>query len=55
MSNRRFQTQSPQNPPISTLDEAEVARFDRLAETWWDEFAPLSGLALLDIGCGGGL
>jgi len=87
MSNRRFQPQSPQNPPISTLDEAEVARFDRLAETWWDEFGPmrtlhkfnpvrieyvrdhilrhfqrsgdtltpLSGLDLLDIGCGGGL
>ena len=87
MSNRRFQPKSSQNPFLSTLDEAEVARFDRLAETWWDEFGPmrtlhkfnpvrieyvrdhilrhfqrsgdtltpLSGLDLLDIGCGGGL
>ncbi|HWL06212.1 MAG TPA: bifunctional 2-polyprenyl-6-hydroxyphenol methylase/3-demethylubiquinol 3-O-methyltransferase UbiG [Xanthobacteraceae bacterium] len=71
----------------TTVDEAEVARFSRLADTWWDprgkmgvlhKFNPvrlafvkeaacaqfgrdvkaldaLSGLRLLDIGCGGGL
>jgi 2-polyprenyl-6-hydroxyphenyl methylase/3-demethylubiquinone-9 3-methyltransferase len=71
----------------STVDEAEVARFERLARTWWDpngamkvlhrfnpvrltyirdeaarhfgreprSGAPLSGLSLLDAGCGGGL
>lgn len=70
-----------------TVDRAEVAKFDRLAGTWWDpngEMAPLhrlnpvrlaysrarldehfgldpralrplSGLRLLDVGCGGGL
>ncbi|MFT0891277.1 bifunctional 2-polyprenyl-6-hydroxyphenol methylase/3-demethylubiquinol 3-O-methyltransferase UbiG [Pseudochelatococcus sp. G4_1912] len=70
-----------------TVDPEEVARFDRLAETWWDphgpmrplhrfnpvrvEFirdlaanhfardirsdAPLAGLNILDIGCGGGV
>ena len=87
MSERHFQPKTQQNSSFSTLDEAEVARFDRLAETWWDEFgpmrtlhkfnpvrieyirnhilvhfnrsgetlAPLAGLNLLDIGCGGGL
>lgn len=71
----------------STVDPDEVARFDRLAETWWDErgpmrplhrfnpvrvgyirdlaanhfgrdiraAAPLAGLSVLDIGCGGGV
>jgi 2-polyprenyl-6-hydroxyphenyl methylase/3-demethylubiquinone-9 3-methyltransferase len=71
----------------STVDEAEVARFERLARTWWDpngsmkvlhrfnpvrlayirdeisrhlgreprSGAPLAGLTLLDVGCGGGL
>ncbi|MGV6871169.1 bifunctional 2-polyprenyl-6-hydroxyphenol methylase/3-demethylubiquinol 3-O-methyltransferase UbiG [Pseudochelatococcus sp. B33] len=70
-----------------TVDAEEVARFDRLAETWWDERgpmrplhrfnpvrvafirdlaanrfgrdsraeAPLAGLSVLDIGCGGGV
>lgn len=70
-----------------TIDPAEVARFNRLAETWWDErgpmrplhrfnpvrvefirdlaakrwardirgAAPLAGLSVLDIGCGGGV
>ena len=71
----------------STIDEAEVARFSALAETWWDprgemavlhKFNPvrlayirdaackrfernakhldcLTGLRILDIGCGGGI
>lgn len=70
----------------STVDEAEVERFSRIADEWWDsqgkfkplhrinplrvgyirdralahfhldaKSAPLSGLTLLDIGCGGGL
>jgi 2-polyprenyl-6-hydroxyphenyl methylase / 3-demethylubiquinone-9 3-methyltransferase len=87
MSEDRFHSKTIQNASNSTLDAAEVARFDRLAETWWDEFGPmrtlhkfnpvriayvrdhilshfnrsgegltpLSGLDLLDIGCGGGL
>ena len=74
-------------PPASTVDSAEVERFSRIAEEWWDtkgKFAPLhrlnpvrigyirdraathwsrdalsgqplSGLSVLDIGCGGGL
>src|SRR5262245_18605108 len=73
--------------PGSTIDEAEVARFSALADTWWDpagkmgmlhKFNPvrlgfikeaacrqfgrdpkrldsLSGLRVLDIGCGGGI
>jgi 2-polyprenyl-6-hydroxyphenyl methylase / 3-demethylubiquinone-9 3-methyltransferase len=71
----------------STIDKAEIARFEKLARTWWDasgpmkvlhrfnpvrlEFirdelaahfgrdpraaAPLAGLSLVDVGCGGGL
>src|SRR5262245_60886817 len=71
----------------TTVDDAEVARFSALADTWWDargkmavlhKFNPvrlayirdaacrrfkrdpkkldcLSGLRILDIGCGGGL
>lgn len=75
----------------ASVDPEEVARFERLAETWWDEQGPmrplhqfnpvrvgylrglltarlsrhnepapsadqpLSGLEILDIGCGGGL
>ena len=70
-----------------TVDPAEVARFERIARTWWDpdgamktlhrfnpvrlayirdhvcealsrdprSGAPLGGLSLLDVGCGGGL
>ncbi len=71
----------------STIDHDEVARFERMAKTWWDERGPmatlhkfnpvrlayirdqaaahfsrdpkqagcLSGLRILDIGCGGGI
>jgi len=71
----------------STIDAAEVARFDAMARTWWDPKGPmavlhkfnpvrlgfvkdlacerfgrdpkslrsLEGLALVDIGCGGGV
>jgi 2-polyprenyl-6-hydroxyphenyl methylase / 3-demethylubiquinone-9 3-methyltransferase len=71
----------------TTIDRDEVARFERIARTWWDAKGPmgilhrfnpvrlqairdgaaahfgrdigsghpLSGLSLLDIGCGGGL
>ncbi len=74
-------------PSSSTVDSAEVERFSRIADEWWDtkgKFAPLhrvnpvrigyirdraarhwsrdalsgqplSGLSVLDIGCGGGL
>src|SRR5882672_2568907 len=74
-------------PRSSTVDSAEVERFSRIADEWWDtkgKFAPLhrvnpvrigyirdraarhwsrdalsgqplSGLSVLDIGCGGGL
>ena len=87
MSKRHFPSETADKSAHSTLDAAEVARFDRLAETWWDEsgpmrtlhqfnpvrldyirrqvlehfnrksdsLTPLSGLSLLDIGCGGGL
>jgi 2-polyprenyl-6-hydroxyphenyl methylase/3-demethylubiquinone-9 3-methyltransferase len=73
--------------PSSTIDPQEVARFERLAETWWDPRGPmrvlhrfnpirlafirdeacrrfgrdprtarsLEGLAVLDVGCGGGV
>jgi 2-polyprenyl-6-hydroxyphenyl methylase/3-demethylubiquinone-9 3-methyltransferase len=75
------------NPPASTVDQAEIDQFDRLAATWWNEKGPmatlhkfnparlayirdhvtthfgrdpkqaacLSGLRMLDIGCGGGI
>ena len=71
----------------STIDQDEVARFERIARTWWDEKGPmgvlhrfnpvrlqvirgrtlkrfgrdgddakpLTGLPVVDIGCGGGL
>jgi 2-polyprenyl-6-hydroxyphenyl methylase/3-demethylubiquinone-9 3-methyltransferase len=71
----------------TTIDPAEVARFERIAETWWDPKGPmgtlhkfnpvrlafirdeacrrfgrdprsprsLEGLAILDVGCGGGV
>ena len=73
--------------PSSTVDPQEVARFERMAETWWDPRGPmrvlhrfnpirlgvirdeacrrfgrdpraarsLDGLAVLDVGCGGGV
>ncbi|HEY8382131.1 MAG TPA: bifunctional 2-polyprenyl-6-hydroxyphenol methylase/3-demethylubiquinol 3-O-methyltransferase UbiG [Microvirga sp.] len=72
---------------MTSVDPAEIARFERLAETWWDpkgpmrplhKFnpvrlaairdeacarfgrdpkgpAPLEGLTILDVGCGGGV
>lgn len=74
-------------PHPATADPEEIARFDALADTWWDEsgpmaplhrlnptriafirdavvrhwrrnaegIAPLAGLDLVDVGCGGGL
>jgi 2-polyprenyl-6-hydroxyphenyl methylase/3-demethylubiquinone-9 3-methyltransferase len=52
----------------TTLDPAEIDRFARSAAEWWDingkvehfgrapgQPKPLEGLAILDIGCGGGL
>lgn len=80
-------TGRPTTPERSTVDSEEVARFNALAESWWDpqgKFrplhklnptrlayirdqvaahfgrdpvgpAPLSGLRVLDVGCGGGL
>src|SRR6201995_4422505 len=76
-----------QNPSSGTVDPAEIAKFSKLSETWWDpngKMAPLhkinplrltyirdaacrkfernvkslsclSGLRILDIGCGAGL
>jgi 2-polyprenyl-6-hydroxyphenyl methylase/3-demethylubiquinone-9 3-methyltransferase len=73
--------------PSSTVDPQEVARFERMAATWWDPRGPmrvlhrfnpirlgvirdeacrrfgrdpraarsLDGLAILDVGCGGGV
>jgi len=78
---------SPPPPDAPSVDPGQIARFDRLARSWWDphgpfwplhvlnqlrtdwilqhlcqEFrrdpasaAPLEGLRVLDIGCGGGL
>ncbi len=75
------------NAANATIDPAEVEKFSRIAEEWWDPFgkfrplhkfnpvrlayirdaicahfgrdrrekAPLKGLRLLDVGCGGGL
>ncbi|MBM6579749.1 bifunctional 2-polyprenyl-6-hydroxyphenol methylase/3-demethylubiquinol 3-O-methyltransferase UbiG [Microvirga sp. BT689] len=72
---------------MTTIDPAEVARFDKIAETWWDPKGPmkvlhkfnpvrlgyirdeacrrfgrdprsarsLEGIAILDVGCGGGV
>lgn len=57
------------------VDQAEVSKFDELANRWWDpegdfrplhdinplranyiaEQRPLDGLAVLDVGCGGGI
>ena len=79
-------TESAHIPSGSTVDPAEIERFSRIAEEWWDpagKFAPLhrlnpvrlayirdraarhwrrdalssplTGLSVLDIGCGGGL
>jgi 2-polyprenyl-6-hydroxyphenyl methylase / 3-demethylubiquinone-9 3-methyltransferase len=80
-------SESAHIPRASTIDPAEVERFSRIAEEWWDPAgkfaplhklnpvrlgyirdraathwrrdplsgAPLDGLSLLDIGCGGGL
>lgn len=74
-------------PAASSIDRDEVARFERIAATWWDEAgpmrvlhrfnpvrltyirdalcrhhgrdplssAPLDGLRIVDIGCGGGV
>lgn len=80
-------SRSPSVPSSSTVDPAEIAKFSKLSETWWDpkgKMAPLhkinplrltyirdaacrkfernakslnclSGLRMLDIGCGAGL
>jgi len=76
-----------QAPQDASIDAEDIARFDRLAQSWWDPAGPmrplhlftpvrldyilqsarrgglasaepgqpLAGLAVLDIGCGGGL
>ncbi len=63
------------NKPNQNVDDAEIAKFSRLAHCWWDkngrfkslhdinqlrvdyiaERVPMSGLSVLDVGCGGGL
>jgi 2-polyprenyl-6-hydroxyphenyl methylase / 3-demethylubiquinone-9 3-methyltransferase len=88
MSRQRRRAEKPATDGLSsTRDEAEIARFDAMASTWWDEagpmavlhrfnpvrvawirdcaiahfglnarsLAPLEGLDLVDIGCGGGI
>jgi len=76
-----------QGPAVSTVDSTEIAKFNAMAEAWWDPHgdfkplhqlgptrigfirdvaarhfgrlaggdAPLDGLSLCEIGCGGGL
>ncbi|XP_064981277.1 ubiquinone biosynthesis O-methyltransferase, mitochondrial isoform X2 [Musa acuminata AAA Group] len=41
----------------SSLNEAEVAKFAAIAETWKDPFSarPFEGLKIVDVGCGGGI
>ncbi len=66
---------SPEASAGGNLDAAELEKFDRLAERWWDprgemrplhamnaarlafieRHAPLAGLRVLDVGCGGGI
>jgi 2-polyprenyl-6-hydroxyphenyl methylase/3-demethylubiquinone-9 3-methyltransferase len=36
--------QKAATPIISTRDEAEIARFDAIASTWWDEAGPMAVL-----------
>ena len=48
MSDRHFARKTAQNPSFSTLDDEEVARFDRLAATWWDEKGPMRTLHLFN-------
>lgn len=87
MGSRAAMAETAHPDRASTVDPAEIERFSRIAEEWWDpagKFAPLhrlnpvrlgyirdraaqhwgreplsgtplGGLALLDIGCGGGL
>jgi 2-polyprenyl-6-hydroxyphenyl methylase/3-demethylubiquinone-9 3-methyltransferase len=87
MSRQRRRATSTAQARPSTRDEGEIARFDAMAATWWDEsgpmavlhrfnpirvgwireraierfgrnprdLAPLEGLDLVDIGCGGGI
>src|ERR1700733_8141768 len=86
-SSMAIQQNSQQNSSSGTVDPAEIAKFSKLSETWWDpngKMAPLhkinplrlsyirdaacrkfersvkslsclSGLRILDIGCGAGL
>ncbi len=45
--------QSPRIPPSSTVDSAEIERFSRIADEWWDptgKFAPLHQLNPVRIG-----
>jgi 2-polyprenyl-6-hydroxyphenyl methylase / 3-demethylubiquinone-9 3-methyltransferase len=90
MSSQSKPTVSPdprQGPAVSTVDSTEIAKFNAMAEAWWDPHgdfkplhqlgptrigfirdvaarhfgrlaggdAPLDGLSLCEIGCGGGL
>lgn len=63
------------SPPAKNVDQHELAKFESIADKWWDltgEFkplhdmnplrldyinqrAPLNGLRVLDVGCGGGI
>mgnify|MGYP006275307481 FL=1 len=44
MTQRQFQSENPPKAGNSTLNAAEVERFNRLAETWWDEKGPMRTL-----------
>ncbi len=46
-------SQTTHNPPNSTVDPAEIERFSRIADEWWDptgKFAPLHRLGPVRIG-----
>ena len=65
----------PNNKPNLNVDDAEIAKFSKLAGSWWDkngrfkslhdindlrvhyiaDRVRLSGLTVLDVGCGGGI
>ena len=44
MTKRQFQSEKSSKTDNSTLNAAEVDRFNRLAETWWDEKGPMRTL-----------
>ncbi len=65
----------PNNKLILNVDDKEITKFSKLAQSWWDkngrfkslhdinhlrvdyiaDRVPISGLTVLDVGCGGGI